>query len=59
MGLKVEVGVAPLGVVVWAVEETEEVLVDLVEGENMLDCFHLTFSFVWSVLVKRGIITFV
>jgi hypothetical protein len=45
-------------VVVWAVEETEEVLVDLVEGENMLDCFHLTFSFVWSVLVKRGIITF-
>jgi hypothetical protein len=52
VGLKVEVGLGRLGVVVWDVEGTEEVLVDLVEGEKMLGCFYLTFSFVWSVYVK-------
>jgi len=31
---------------------TEEVLADLVEGEKMLGCFHLAFSYVCSVYVK-------
>jgi len=34
VGLKVEVELGPLGVVVWDVEGTEEVLVDLVEGDE-------------------------
>jgi len=52
VGLKVEVGLGPLGVVVWDVEGTEEVLADLVEGEKMLGFIHLAFSFVLSVYVK-------
>ena len=58
MDLKVEVGLGPLEVVVWDVEGTEEVLADLVAGEKMFGCFHLTLSFVWSVYVKSGIFAF-
>jgi hypothetical protein len=56
VGLKVEVEVDPLVVVVWAVEGTGEVLVDLVEGKYMLGCFDLAFSFVWSVYVNWGLL---
>jgi hypothetical protein len=58
--LKVEeVEVALLGVVAWAVEETE-VLVALVEGDCIVlhqTHFHFTFFF-GGVCVKWGIFTF-
>jgi hypothetical protein len=47
--LKVEEGeVALLGVVAWAVGETEEVLVDLVEGESVM-LHQSDFNFAFSL----------